>query len=224
MHQSENVMQCNCDSVPQTPFTRLTTQVEVPLSAACRSAAASFAPAGSWTTTAETCSWKGRAPNPLLLMLYDAIVYPRSLLQRAGQTFRKQWISRNDLLEISQYYKAPSQDFCNFTQFLCLFRLCHCRYFWGVTGLHRLHWLQECLLLSVLFALLFMIVLDLQPPAYLVKPWVNCGTSSLTIHGMIMFIDFHKFDTSYPPEQWHDHPIRRETTGPLWCHQAAEAA
>ena len=107
MHQSENVMQCNCDSVPQTPFTRLTTQVEVPLSAACRSAAASFAPAGSWTTTAETCSWKGRAPNPLLLMLYDAIVYPRSLLQRAGQTFRKQWISRNDLLEISQYYKAP---------------------------------------------------------------------------------------------------------------------
>ena len=107
MHQSENVMQCNCDSVPQTPFTRLTTQVEVPLSAACRSAAASFAPAGSWTTTAETCSWKGRAPNPLLLMLYDAIVYPRSLLQRAGQTSRKQWISRNDLLEISQYYKAP---------------------------------------------------------------------------------------------------------------------
>ena len=120
--------------------------------------------------------------------------------------------------------KPPSQDFCNFTQFLCLFRLCHCRYFWSVTGLHRLHWLQECLLLSVLCALLFMIVLDLQPPAYLVKPWVNCGTSSLTTHGMIMFIDFHKFDTSCPPEQWHDHPIRRETTGPLWCHQAAEAA
>lgn len=105
MHQSENVMQCNCDSVPQTPFTRLITQV------ACRSAAASFAPAGSWTTTAETCSWKGRAPNPLLLMLYDAIVYPigpcyRELVKHSESSgYRTTIYSKYH--EISQYYKAP---------------------------------------------------------------------------------------------------------------------